>query len=592
MASRGLKIAAAMVGVFVVLFVAAAVGLYVLVGRAPALADDAILSMELGGDLVEVAPTDLVSFVRDARVPTVRAVVDNLRKAKTDDRISGVFLKLTGLSSPFWAKVQEIRDAIVDFKTSGKPIYAYLEYGGDRDYYLATAADRVFLMPSSPLDFAGVATYEVFLRGALDKAGVYPDLHHIGDYKTASNTFTEKAFTAAHREMDASLNRDLLAQIVKGVAEGRSRPEAEVRALVDQGPFLPAAALQAGLIDEIAYEDEALAKLRAAKGDAAKNTIEGARYARVPLSALGLNQGARLAVIYATGAIVSGGSGYDPLNGASLGSDTLIEAIRAAGRDTGIRAIILRIDSPGGSAAASDAIWRELMLIRRDKPNLPIVASMGDLAASGGYYIAMPAQSIVAQPSTLTGSIGIFGGKFVTGGLYEKLGANIESDSIGTHAEMNSPARPYNAAESAKVDEQLRAFYDDFLRKVAESRQSTPERIDQLARGRVWTGQQAKANGLVDDLGGLDRAIAVAKERAGLKPGDDVELVTFPTPKTFYEMLAETLSGDVQATAAADTWMRANLTGGEIEILRAARGPATLFRRGEPLALMPYTFVR
>lgn len=592
MASRGVKIAFALLSVALVAPIALFFFLYLLIGRAPTVDGNAILSMQLGGDLVEVAPANLVSFVRESHVPTVRTVVDNLRKAKVDTRVNGVFLKLTGLSTPYWGKVQEIRDAMIDFRTSGKPLYAYLEYGGGRDYYLATAADRVFLMPSSPLEFAGIATYEVFLRGALDKAGVYPDLHHIGDYKTAPNTFTEKTFTAAHREMDESLNADLLGQVVRGVAEGRKRSTVEVRALVDQGPFLPEQALKAGLIDEIGYEDEALLRLRAVKAGSAPNTIDGERYAQISLASLGLNRGPRIGVVYATGAIVSGKGGFDPLNGVSLGSETLIDAIRDAARDASLRAIILRIDSPGGSAAASDAIWRELMLVKRDHPEKPLIASMGDLAASGGYYIALPAKAIVAQPSTLTGSIGIFGGKFVTGGLYEKLGANVESSSIGTHAELNSPARPFNKAEGLKVDEQLRAFYDGFLLKVADSRGSTPAKIDQLARGRVWTGQQARGNGLVDELGGLDRAIAVAKERAGLAPQSDVELVTYPTPKTFYELLAETMSGESQAAVSMDRWLRANLTGGEVELLRAVRGPATMFRRGEALALMPYTFTR
>jgi protease-4 len=588
---RGIAIVFAFLFFAMLLSVGAFAALYVLFGRTPSVPTNATLTLELGGELAETTPTDVVSYLRGAKTPTIGALTSNLRKAKVDHRVKAVFLKMTGFNTPFWAKLQELREALVDFKTSGKPVYAYLEYGGDRDYYVASAADKVFLMPSSPLDVSGVATYEVFLRGTLDKFGVYPDLHHIGDYKTASNTFTETTFTPAHREMDEALNRSLFSQLVHGIAEGRKRSDAEIRALVDEGPFLPAKAKEAGLIDEIAYEDQARGALRDALGGGNLREMDGDDYARVSESSLGLNHGPRVGVIYAAGAITGGQSGFDPLNGATIGSDTLIEAIRDARKDSSLRAIILRIDSPGGSASASDAIWRELMLVRDERADRPLIASMSDLAASGGYYIAMPADAIVAQPSTLTGSIGIFGGKFVTGGLYGKLGANIESTSIGRNAELNSPARPFNADEVKKVDEQLTAFYQDFVRKVAESRKTTAERIDQIAQGRVWTGQQAKDIGLVDDLGGMAKAVAVAKQRAGIPIDQEVELVPYPSPKTFYQILSEQMSGTAGEQMASE-WLSANLSKGELELLRAVRGPATMFRRGEALALMPMWYVR
>jgi len=591
MARRGVALIFTLLGVAFVVSIAAFGAIYLLVGREPRVPSNATLMLRLGGDLPEVAPADVVGYLRGVRAPTVRSLVDNLRKAKVDRRVSAVLLKPTGFDTPFWGKVQEIRDAVLDFKKSGKRVYAYLEYGGDRDYYLATAADKVFLMPSSPLDLTGVATYELFLRGTLDKIGAYPDLHHIGDYKTASNMFTQKSYTAAHKEMDASLNRDLYEQIVGGIAEGRKKNEAEIRRLLDEGPFLPEAALRAGLIDDVAYEDQVDDKLRASLPEVGDRRIDGDDYTRVSSTSLGLNRGPRIAVIYAAGTINSGKSGYDPVNGEIAGSDTLIEYIRQARRDPSIRAIVLRIDSPGGSAAASDAIWRELMIARNERADRPVVASMSDLAASGGYYIAMPAEVIVAQPSTLTGSIGIFGGKFVTGGVYEKLGARIESTSIGKHAESNSPARPYNADELKKLQEQLQSFYDQFVEKVAESRHSTPEKIDRIAQGRVWTGQQAKQNGLVDALGGLDGAIAVAKQRAKIPADSEVELVVYPPRKSFYELLAEQLSGSGEQVAVS-AWLSAHLTKGEIEALRAMRGPVAMFRRGEPLALMPFTFLR
>ena len=559
--------------------------LYLAVGREPAVPSRAALSLEIGGDIAEQPATDVVAYLSDARTPTVRGFIDNLRKAKNDNRVRAVLLKPTTFSSPYWGKIQEIRDALVDFKESGKPLYAYLEYGGDREYFLASAADKVFMMPATTLDLTGVATYQVFLRGTFDKIGVTPDIHHVGDFKTASNQYTEKGYTPSHRAMDEWLNRELYEQIVSAIAHGRKKSDTEVRALIEEGPFLAEHAHRAGLVDELLYEDQVAEKLKDESGGL--STLDADDYGRVSVGSSGYDRGPRIAVIYAVGAIVGGRSGYDPLNGATVGSETLNEAIRAARRDSSVRAIVLRVDSPGGSATASDAVWRELMLARDDKP---LIVSMSDLAASGGYYIAMPGHAIVAQPSTLTGSIGIFGGKFITGGVYEKLGANIESTSIGKHAEMNSPARPYNEAELKKVTEQLESFYTQFVGKVAAARGKTPEQINAIAEGRVWTGRQASQNGLVDALGGLETAIDIAKEKAGIDADDSVQLVVYPAPKTFYELVSDFSGARQQASISA--WLTTSLSAGEREALRMLRGPGALFRRGEILALMPFTFLR
>src|SRR5262245_48078418 len=589
MARRGLTVLFTLLGMAVFFSIAAFVAMYVLFGREPAVAAHSTLVLPVGGDLAELAPADVFGYIRGNRTPTVRSIVDNLRKAKVDARVKAVLLKPTDFSSPFWAKVQEIRDAVVEFRKSGKPVYAYLEYGGDREYYLASAADKIYLMPSAPLDLTGIATYELFLRGTLDKIGAYPDLHHIGDYKTAVNTFTQKTFTAAHKEMDESLNRDLYDQIVRGIADGRKKSDAEIRQRFDEGPFLPEDAMHAGLIDDVAYEDQVEDKLKSGEK---RERLDADDYSRISLTSVGLNRGPRIAVVYAAGTITSGKSGFDPVNGAVIGSDTLIEHIRQARKDRSVRAIVLRVDSPGGSAAASDAVWRELMLTRSEKPDRPLVVSMGDLAASGGYYIAMPAQVIVAQPSTLTGSIGIFGGKIVTGGVYGKLGANIESSSVGKNAEINSPVRPYNPSELKKLQEQLQAFYDQFVEKVADSRHTTPEKIDAIAQGRVWTGRQAKQNQLVDELGGLERAVAIAKQRAKIPADAEVEVVVYPARKSFYELLTEQFYGGSGDSMAVGAWLNANLTTNEIEALRVMRGPLSMFRRGELLALMPFTYLR
>jgi protease-4 len=562
--------------------------LFFLVGRGPAVPSGATLVLRVGGDPAEIAPNDVVSYLRRQSTPTVSSIVRTLHMAKVDSRIERVLLEPTGFTSAYWGKVQEIRDAVADFRTSGKPVYAFLQYGADRDYYLATAADKIFLMPSGSLDVNGVATYEVFLRGTLDKVGVYPDLHHIGDYKTAPNTLTETGYTPAHREMDESLSRSLYDEIVRVVAESRHKAPDQVRQVMDRGPLLPEAALDAGLIDGVAYEDEVSRDLRVATGTPENaSQITADQYGAVDQTSLGLNRGPRVAVLYLTGEIIDGKSGFDPLNGAVMGSDTVAEYLRSIRGDSRVRAVVLRIDSPGGSATASDAIWHELMRTRQDDPNRPIVASMGDLAASGGYYVAMAAQAIVAQPSTLTGSIGIFGGKYVTGGLYEKLGAHIDSASFGRFAEMDSPARPYTPDELKALDGQLRAFYDQFVRKAADARGRTVEQIDAVGQGRVWTGRQAVDEGLVDEVGGMDRAIALAKERAHIPADSGVELVVYPPRKTFVELLADSLNGTTQGAA-----IRSALTTEEASVLRMVRGPFALFRRGEPLALMPQLMVQ
>jgi protease-4 len=297
--------------------------------------------------------------------------------------------------------------------------------------------------------------------------------------------------------------------------------------------------------------------------------------------------------LYVSGIINSGDSGFDPLNGDVAGSLGLVKAIRSARADDNVRAIVVRIDSPGGSSIASDVIWRELTITKNEKPSRPVVASMSDLAASGGYYVAMAASQIVAQPATLTGSIGIYGGKFITGGAFEKIGANIESVIIGRNAGLESPERPFTDSERQKLREQIREFYDGFLQKVAASRKMPIERVQQLAQGRVWTGAQARDNGLVDALGGLDRAIALAKERAGISAETEVEVVSYPARKSLAELLLEQLSGspnDRQVDAIMT--MVSGLRTAERRALGILTAPARLFNPGEPLALMPVSFVR
>jgi protease IV len=582
---RGLGLVLGILLVAILVSMAAMVVLAFVVSREPPVPANAVLVLRVEGDLADAESDTVFASVLGARRHGTRAIVENLRKAKADRRISGVIVRPVGLTSAYWARLQEVRDAILDFKSSGKPAVAHLEYGGDREYFVATACDRVFLVPTSPLDVSGFASYALFLRGTLDKVGAYPDFLHIGDFKTAPNQYTEKAFTPAHREMAESLNRDLFEQFVQAVASGRKKTPEDIRRLVDEGPFLAEGAVRAGLIDDVAYDDQLDAKVR--PGAKAGVRVKDDDYAKVRAASVGLAGRSRIAVINAYGVINSGRSGIDPLNGAVVGSDTLVEYIRKARKDRSIKAIVLHVDSPGGSTVASDVIWRELVQASTGPGARPLVASMSDLAASGGYYIAMAAPDIVAEPGTLTGSIGIYGGKIVTGGTYGKLGMNIEAVSIGKHAEMNSPATPYSEEDRAKLDEQLRAFYDQFIEKAAASRHKKPQEIDAIAQGRVWTGRQAKDLGLVDVLGGLDKAVAIAKERAKIPAGEQVELVIYPPRRSLYDLLMSSFSGmDERAQLAALLGVR------DERALGALTAPIRLFRRGELLALMPLGYVR
>ena len=584
---RPLRVILILLVVAVVVSVAGTVLLYFAMSRGPAVPATAVLVLRPGGDLPETTPDTVVGQLFGNDAASLQGYVNSLRKAKRDPRIKSVLLMPTSIDSPYWGKVQELRDALLDFRQSGKKVTAYLEYGGDREYYLASAADRVFLMPGSTLDLTGVASYEIFLRGTFDKIGAFPDFVKIGDYKTAVNQYTERELTPAHREMSESLNRDMYDQLVRAIAEARRKSEGDVRALIDQGPVRPDEALRAGLVDGLAYEDQVddrVPEMRDASRELRR--IEGDDYQRVSPESVGIRPRSRIGVLYATGAIVSGKSAFDPLNGSVVGSDTLVEQIRQVRNDSSVKAIVLRIDSPGGSSVASDVIWRELMITRDQKPERPLIVSMADLAASGGYYIAMPAHAIVAEPATLTGSIGIYAGKIVTGGTVGKLGITEQTVKNGENADIFSPFTPWSDAQREKIGSYIDGYYQTFIARAGESRKKTPAEIDAIGRGRVWTGAQARDRGLVDALGGLQTAVAMAKERAGIAADEEVELVTYNTRRSLYDAVTSSFRG-----SQANLW-QVLLAEPDARAFASLSAPARLFRRGEPLALMPYAFLR
>ena len=571
---------------FILLFMVAAVIVsmtgvavsYFLLTRGPAVESDSVLWLRVPAVLSEQAPDDVFGLL-DQR-ETVGSVVTALRKAKVDARVSAVVL-VPPPAPGLWGTVQEIRDAVIDFKESGKPVVAHIEFGMGQAYYLATACDQIFMSPTSPLMLVGVASYELFFRGTLDKVGIEADMLAAGDYKTAINTYTESAFTPEHREVSEALSRDFYEQLVDAIAEGRGMTRPRVREVIDQGPFVAADAVSLGLVDDLLYEDQLLGRL---SSDDETVKVDFATYRRVEPQSLGLDTGPRIAVVYAEGTINFGSSTIDfPGSGQMVGSRTMTDAIREARDDPSIQAIVLRIDSPGGAATAADIIWRELSLAREQKP---LVVSMAGVAASGGYYIAAPAHAIVAQPGTLTGSIGVFSGKFAAAGAFDKTGVGIEGVTHGEQADIFSPVDRFSETARVAMQAQVDDIYERFLQVVAEGRAMSRDEVHAVAQGRVWTGRQALARGLVDELGGLRRAVVLAQVQAGIDAQQEVSLVPYPGPRSFVQVL----TGAVRAvaTGGASGWLNSPYARGAY----ALRAQMELAGQGVPLALMPGLVVR
>jgi protease IV len=494
-----------------------------------------ILELDLTDGIAEGPPSDPVSALLTMRRTRLQDLLDGLRRAAADDRVRVLVVKVGG-SRIGLAKAQELRAAIGDFRRSGKLAIAWAESFGDFvqgnvPYYLATGFDRVYLQPSGTLGLTGVAVEQVFLHGALEKLGIDFESAKRYEYKSAPDQLTESGFTGPAREATARLAESVTEQLAGVVAAGRGLSVERAAALLSQGPFLAPQALAEGLVDGLMYRDEVYEQARKEAGPhATLHYLQ--RYQRsqslsdlprrVGNSVQGMAPGQHerfVATIYAHGAIRHGRSGRGP-GGGGMGSDTVAAALRAACADEGARAVVLRVNSPGGSYTASDVIWREVVRLRA--AGKPVVVSMGDVAASGGYFISAPADVIVVQPGTITGSIGVFMGKPVLRELFGRAGVTTDSVTDGTgapSATMFSSSRPFSEAEWARINEWLDAVYADFTDKVANGRRMSADRVHELARGRVWTGADAIANGLADEAGGLREAIAIARKRAGL-PAD------------------------------------------------------------------------
>ena len=488
-----------------------------------------VLVLELNGEIEEQRSNGLLSALNGNYTPVQHEIVDSIETAKNDPRITGLVVRIGPLETG-WAKLEEIRSRIIGFRESRKPSICFLGYDGigNPEYYLASACDQVWLVPTAPVQVRGMMAGALFYRGALDKLKIVPNMYHIGDYKSFSNQYTEKKFTPAHKEETESLLHGIYDQYVTETSQARKMDRAQFDSLVQQGPFLSQEALDHKLVDKLAYWDDVQQYFDRKNGDWLP--VDLAEYHKEIKN----NGSEEIAVVYATGTIVSGDSGNGPLDGALMGGDTVSSDLRSARNDSGIKAIILRVDSGGGSALASEVMRHELLLAKKQKP---VVISMSDVAASGGYWIAMSANKIVAEPNTITASIGVVLGKMNISGLYGMLGLSTDFVTTSENASLFSSQQDFTPAQRQAILKGMQETYSNFTRGVAEGRNISVEAVDKIGQGRVWTGAQGKGLGLVDELGGLDRAIEISKQLAHIPSHASVRLVRFPEERSFLEML-------------------------------------------------------
>jgi protease-4 len=572
--------------VFVV--VVGVVGIWMMFRKSePPIRDNSVLVLRVAGSLPDYSPDDPFKKYFGGPDQSLTGLVMQFKKAKVDKRIKAILLDVN-MSGVGWGKAEEIRDAITDFRSSGKPVYAYIEFGLNKEYYIATAADKIIVPPPGELFINGLAADVMFFRGSLDKLGIYPDIYQIGKYKSAGDMFTQKQMTEAHKQYINELLDDLYGRYVNTIAQARHKTPDEVKALIDNAPYNADQAKSAGLIDEALYRDQVESMLKKSLGQKESEpliAVRSADYRDVEPESLGLNKGERIAVIYASGEIGSGSSSNSPSGEQSIGSDTLAKALNDAAGDKTIKAIVLRVDSPGGSGLASDIIWRAVDAANQKKP---VVVSMSDVAASGGYYISASASKIVAQPSTITGSIGVVAGKPVMRGFYDWLGISNEYVLRGKTAGMFRETEKFSDEERVKFEDWIKTtYYRDFVPKVAKGRGKDAQYIDSVGQGRVWTGAQAKDKSLVDEFGGLDRAIEVAKQLAKIPADKGVERVILPYPTTFLQQL---LTGSDDNANTQLEQQRAVLAAMPEDVRRAFRYMQLMDRmkNGESMLLMPF----
>jgi protease IV len=536
--------------------------------RPSRVADGSTLILHLEGDIPETPAVDFsisIPLVQSETPVTVENIWSMLRRAAADPRIKGVVFEPDG-ASPGWAKMQEIHADLDQFRKSGKPLIAYLKRPNSREYYMATACSKIYMSPVDVLDLKGVGLELMYFKNTLDKLGVQVDVEHAGKYKDYGDMFTRASMSPETKEVMSSLADEIYGDLVNTIAKGRGKDAAAIRDIVDNGPFLAKQAKANGLIDDLRYEDQVLAGLKKATEQ---------EYAVAPASGKD-----KIAFVVAEGTIVRNGPvSFD--GSTSLQSDAFDKMITRIADDKTVKGVIVRIDSPGGEDVASDELLHAMQDLHRKKP---VVISMSDAAASGGYYMAMTGDPLIAYPATETGSIGVVFGKPNLHGLYDKLGITKDSVSRGRFARIESDYESLTEPERAKLRQGIDSDYENFLGKVAASRKKPVSAIEPIAQGRVWLGDQAKANGLVDELGGIDRALEMIKAKAGIPVASEVNLVLYPPKRSVFDLV---FNSNSNSDAEAD----ALLSGAGLEPLRAAWHDASLrvWMRGGMLRMMPFT---
>jgi protease-4 len=510
----------------------------------PRVPDGAVVVLELGGEIEDAPPRDLLAqwTARGPALPTLLLLLD---MAAADARVQAVLIEIKPLRVGY-ARLQELRDALGRVRKAGKPVIAHLDatsLNATREIFLASAADKVFVDPTSLSPLAGIAGQYLHFAGLFEKLGVVWQVAKVGEYKSAAEQFAARHMSPEAREMTDALLDGIFAQIVDGIAAGRGLSATRVRALIEQAPGTPEELVAGGLVDGIADRQEVLAKAGLSGAPDAEDRAE--EYQRVDPRTLGLRNGPTIALVFGDGTILD-----ERARGLArtFAADEASEALDAAAKDDSIRAVVLRINSPGGSAQASDEIWRAVRRVRAKKP---VVVSMGEYAASGGYYVASAANAVVSEPATLTGSIGVYLLRPSFAGVYEKLEIGAEVIARGAYAPVAGSDAPYTEAQHARTEEFVQAAYKDFLDRVATGRGLETAAIDKVGRGRVWLGSDALARKLVDELGGLSAAVERARVEADIADEPDPMRVILPAPKSTGEQVRELLRGDIRGRLLA-----------------------------------------
>lgn len=505
----------------------------------PTVNNNSTLVINLSGNIPEYQ-TESNFPIQFEKALSIKSILDNIDKAKVDRRIKGILLRIND-NYMGWAKIDEIKQKLENFKKSGKYVIAYLgSYVSEDDYFLSLAADSIFAVPGSFMEINGLVIETLHLPGLFEKLGITVDYFAYGKYKSHSGeTYGRKKHSAPVLEMLNDLVEWQYNYLVTAIAERLKISPQQVKDIIDQGNLTPEKFLERGWMHGILYEDQLFDRLKQLNGVglAGKlHQISAAAYDDISLESLGINKGKnRIALIYSQGVIQEGDDDFNPLSlDISAGTDPMIRAFRRAVQSRAVKAVVFRVDSPGGSGLGCDLVWREILKAKEKKP---VIVSMSDYAASGGYWVSMGATAIVAQPSTLTGSIGVWGIFPNISGLYDKLGLVEENVKRGRYADMLLAARKLSDYEKQLFDDRLFQTYKEFVTKAAQSRAMTYTELDVYAKGRSWIGEQAKKNGLIDELGGLDRAIELAKEKAGLDSTEKIKIVVYTTQKGWLKKL-------------------------------------------------------